>query len=83
MMKGNKTWIKKSLPSYKRKVKKIRDPKSKAQLEVKINKLRKYGYVALGMMKSVLDVFTVPKADDIRPVYNGASSGLNKAIWAP
>ncbi len=34
-------------------------------------------------MKSVLDVFTVPKADDIRPVYNGASSGLNDAIWAP
>ncbi len=25
----------------------------------------------------------MPKADDIRPVYNGASSGLNDAIWAP
>ena len=38
--------------------------------------------VALGVIKSVLDIFTVPKSDDIRPVYNGASS-LNDAIWAP
>ena len=52
-------------------------------MEDKIIKLRKYGYVALGVVKSVMDVFTVPKADDIRPVYNEASSGLNEAIWAP
>jgi hypothetical protein len=25
----------------------------------------------------------VPKANDIRPVYNGTSSGLNAAVWAP
>ena len=68
---------------YRCKAKHIKDPTTKKQLESKISKLRKYGYVALRVMKSVLDVFTVPKADDIRPVYNGASSGLNDAIWAP
>ena len=83
MMLGNRTWIKKDLPSYKRKSKRIKDPQVKNQLEGKINKLRKYGYVALGIVKSVLDVFTVPKADNVRPVYNGGSSGLNEAIWAP
>ena len=83
MMKGNTTWVKKQLPLYKRKAKHLKDPIAKEQLESKISKLRKYGYVALGVVKSVLDVFTVPKAEDIRPVYNGASSGLNDAIWAP
>ena len=38
-MKGNKTWIKKELPLYRRKAKKVKDPKSKAQLEEKINKI--------------------------------------------
>ena len=38
---------------------------TKLQLQDKINKLRRYGYVILGAIKSVLDVFTVPKADAI------------------
>ena len=83
MIKGNRIWIKKDLPSYRRKANRIKDLDTKKKLEGKITKLRKYGYVALGAVKSVLDVLTVPKADYIRPVYNGASSGLNEAIWAP
>ena len=38
--------------------------------------------MTLGIMKSVLDVFTVPKVYDIRPVYNCTSSGLNEAVCA-
>ena len=82
MMKGNEAWIKKSLPSYRRNAKQMMDPNSKAQLGVKINELRKYGYVALGIMKLVLDAFTVPKVDNIRPAFNDVSSGLNEATWA-
>ena len=67
---------------YRCKAKHIKDPTTKKQLESKISKLRKYGYVALGVMKSLLDVFTVPKADDICPLYNGASSDLNDTRWA-
>ena len=33
---------------------------------------------------SLISVFDVPKGkDDIRLVYNGSSSGLNDAVWAP
>jgi hypothetical protein len=32
---------------------------------------------------SYIDYFGVPKADDIRVVYNGASCGLNETVWAP
>ena len=49
-------------------------------MEDKIIKLRNCGYVALGVVKSVLDIFTVPNADNIMLVYNGASSGLNEAV---
>jgi hypothetical protein len=30
-----------------------------------------------------IDYFGVPKADDIRVVYNGAKCGLNETAWAP
>jgi hypothetical protein len=30
-----------------------------------------------------IDYFGVPKADDIRVVYNGAKCGLNETVWAP
>ena len=41
------------------------------------------GYVIPGQIKNLTDYFDVPKADDIRLVYNGTSCGLNNALWAP
>jgi hypothetical protein len=32
---------------------------------------------------SSIDYFGVPKVDNIHLVYNGASCGLNKTVWAP
>ena len=55
----------------------------KKQLEGNINKLRKYGYVALGIVMFTLDVFTVLKVDDVRQVYNGSGNSSNETIWAP
>jgi hypothetical protein len=41
------------------------------------------GYVRPGAIKSLIDYFDVPRADDIRLVYNGSSCGLNSSLWAP
>jgi hypothetical protein len=41
------------------------------------------GYLVHGRVESLIQFFEVPKADDIRLVYNGRSCGLNKATWAP
>ena len=40
-------------------------------------------YVLPGPVKSLTQYFDVPKADDIRMVYNGSGCGLNKALWTP
>ena len=51
MIEGNKTWIKKSLPSYRWKAINLRDPKSKAQLNWKYYfkklKIRQYYRIIL------------------------------------
>jgi hypothetical protein len=54
----------------------------------KMQKLLDRGYVKYSpddvhFIKSLIDNFCVPKADDIRVVFNGTSCGLNKAVWAP
>jgi hypothetical protein len=41
------------------------------------------GYLVPGHVQSLIHYFDVPKADDIRLVYNGRSCGLNQATWAP
>jgi hypothetical protein len=37
----------------------------------------------IGFIPSLMDFFAVDKESDIRLVYNGTSSGLNNALWAP
>jgi hypothetical protein len=49
----------------------------------KIGLVRKRGYIKPGPIQSLTDFFDVPKGEDIRMVYNGTSSGLNDALWAP
>jgi len=49
----------------------------------KLGEVRAKGYVASGNVESLILVFPVPKGDDICLVYNGSSSGLNDAVWAP
>ena len=40
-------------------------------------------YVEEGPILTLTDYFDVPKADDIRLVYNGTSCGLNGCLWTP
>ena len=50
----------------------------------KISKVLERGYIRPGPVSNLTDFFPVPKGEnDVRIVYNGSSSGLNKAIWAP
>jgi hypothetical protein len=49
----------------------------------KIKEIVDRGYLVKGPVKSLIEFFAVPKADDIRLVYNGRSCGLNQCTWAP
>jgi hypothetical protein len=50
----------------------------------KIGKVRKRRYIEKGPIESLTSFFAVPKGlDDIRMVYDGTKSGLNKVIWVP
>lgn len=53
------------------------------QITDKLATILKRGYIQEGNVKSLIDIFAVPKGVDIRLVYNGSSCGLNKATWAP
>jgi hypothetical protein len=53
----------------------------------KLQKIISRGYAKIGFghdfLKSYIEYFIVPKADNVRPVYNGTSCGFNEAVWAP
>jgi hypothetical protein len=83
---GMQPYIQSSLPNYH-----VRAKQTKSDvyglLLPKLQKIIARGYVEIGFrhdfLKSYIDYFIVPKADDVRPVYNGTSCGLNEAVWAP
>jgi hypothetical protein len=83
---GMPAWIQGPLPRYKRRA---RTPKLEdaTLLAPKFLKILKRKYVVLPdilkLIKSLVDYFYVPKAGDIRPVYDGAKCGLNDALWSP
>jgi hypothetical protein len=57
----------------------------KALLKEKLTKMRERRYITpLSRILSTINYFAVQKGDeDIRPVYDGTKSGLNRALWAP
>jgi hypothetical protein len=59
-------------------------PDKLALLGQKVDKVRLRKYILPGPVANLTDFFDVPKGDDdIRVVYNGTSSGLNEALFAP
>ena len=48
-----------------------RDDKVSEKECIKLNKVRRRGYVSMGYVKSLTHYFSVPKVEDIRMVYNG------------
>jgi hypothetical protein len=79
---GFSPFIHSTLPSYTTPAK--RPKKDKIKLLVpKFKLILERGYVQPGPIRSFIDYFEVPKADDIRLVYNGSSCGLYSSLWAP
>jgi hypothetical protein len=59
-------------------------PENKKRLiGAKLKTIVDRGYLVPGSVHSLIQFFDVPKADDIRLVYNGRSCGLNQCTWAP
>jgi hypothetical protein len=59
-------------------------PDKLVMLGSKVDKVRLRNYILAGPVQNLTDLFNVPKGEnDIRAVYNGTSSGLNKALFAP
>jgi len=54
------------------------------QMEAKLRKVLKRGYIGSGPVTALTRFFSVPKGEtDIRMVYDGSVSGLNDILWAP
>jgi hypothetical protein len=83
---GMEVYIKKPLPRYHRPAQKPK-AEQRAKILEKLKKVLDRGYmkvpVSLAFVKSLIDSFPVEKDEDIRMVYNGTSSGLNDALYAP
>jgi hypothetical protein len=83
---GMKAHISDSFPNYQARAHQTKINVYKLLLP-KIQKIIDHSYVKVGeardFVKSSIDYFIVPKADDVRPVYNGTSCGFNAAVWAP
>ena len=72
------------LPRFRKAQKKPRSKEEQEKVVEKFGKVRRKRYVDVGDVTSITHVFSVPKGlSDIRLVYNGTSSGLNDALWAP
>ena len=80
---GQEQWIVGELPRFRKPQRETKDPPTLQKVIDKITKVRKRGYIEQGPAESLTHMFSVSKGDDIRLVYNGSSSGLNKSLWAP
>jgi len=76
--------VESKLPSYRqRQIFHLTDV-GMTQLQVKVSKVIKRGYLEDGYVASLINYFAVPKGDsDIRVVYDGTKCGLNQSVWAP
>jgi hypothetical protein len=70
------------LPQFKRRTPTPPDDK-RPLIAAKLKTIIDRGYLTFGSVKSLIQFFDVPNADDIRLVYNGQSCGLNKSTCAP
>jgi hypothetical protein len=80
---GMRMFVKGQLP---RNTKPQRAPKPEdlKKMIKKLDKVLARGYISPGLVVSLTSYFAVPKGElDIRLVYDGTSSGLNDALWAP
>ena len=61
-------------------------PKDKNACEKLTGKLSRFcerTYINLGAPESLMNIFHVAKADDIRPAFDASKNGYNKVVYAP
>jgi hypothetical protein len=81
---GLPIWFTGDPPKYKRPQQREKDEEIRKRVIEKLDKVRKRRYISPGTVMSLTDFFSVPKGlEDIRLVYNGSKSGLNKVLWVP
>jgi hypothetical protein len=85
MRDGINLWIReRMIPSWVRPQEPPKDPETFRKVVDKLLNAREKGYISMGVVKSLIFFFDVPKGlDDIRMVYDGTKSGLNAELWAP
>lgn len=77
-------WKPDSLPTSRKSPSISKDPNIKLKMKAKVLKVMHRGYLKVGLVKSLINYFAVPKGDDdIRMVYDGTASGFNEAVWVP
>ena len=78
-------WVQGDLPSHKRTQKRMpADVAAKVASKLGNSCSKDFISPCWSEVKSDVDSFAVPKGDDdVRMVFNGTSSGLNDAVWAP
>jgi hypothetical protein len=80
---GMRMFVKGELPRNTR-PQRAPKPEDLKKMIKKLDKVLARGYISHALVVSLTSYFAVPKGDsDIRLVYDGSSSGLNDALWAP
>ena len=80
---GMRMFVKGKLPTNT-KPQRAPKPEDIEKMVKKLDKVLSRGYISPGLVVSLTSYFAVPKGGlDIRLVYDGTSSGLNEALWAP
>ena len=77
---GQPHFVTGDLPSYTRRQPPFKSAGEQRMVKKKVDKVRERLYIWPGPVRSLTPMFHVPKPpDDMRMVYDGTKSGLNKA----
>ena len=81
---GMEIFVSGKLPSSHTKPARFSSPTQMRLVASKVDGMLQRRYLEEGFVRSNVNYFTVPKGEeDVRVVFDGTSSGLNEALWAP
>jgi hypothetical protein len=82
---GMHIFVQSTLPRSRRVAKPPRfDSETRKLVSSKVEAMVAKSYLEVGVVRTTLHFFAVPKGDaDIRVVFDGTSSGLNDCLWSP
>jgi hypothetical protein len=81
---GHPPWFSSDPPQCFKPQRREKEESTHCMMEAKLRGVHAKGYIAEGMVQSLMFYFAMPKgADDIRMVYDTTVSGLNECLWSP